>query len=70
MAYLRATKSSKPVRLGLPVVAPYSLPTSRIRCPISLSSSEGKGPPPTRVQYALKIPMTLLICLGAIPSPD
>ena len=37
-------------RRGLPVVVPYSLPTSRILLPMALSSSVGNGPPPTRVE--------------------
>ena len=36
---------------------------------VSSSSSVGKGPLPTRVQYALKIPITFPILLGAIPKP-
>ena len=37
--------------------------------PTSLNNSVGNGPLPTLVQYALKIPMTSLILLGAIPKP-
>ena len=37
--------------------------------PASSKSSVGNGPLPTRVVYALKIPYTSLILLGAIPRP-
>ena len=67
--YRRATKSNHPVLLGLPVVAPNSFPCFRNHSPSSPKSSVGNGPEPTRVQYALKIPYTLPICLGAIPNP-
>src|ERR1041385_1527079 len=69
MAYFKAGRSSHPHLLGLPVVDPYSFPISRIFCPTSSSNSVGKGPLPTRVQYALKIPITPPILLGAIPNP-
>ena len=36
--------------------------------PTSLSSSDGKGPLPTLVQYALNIPITSPILLGATPK--
>ena len=68
--YFKATKSSHPQRLSLPVVAPYSLPIFLICSPISLTSSVGKGPEPTLVVYALKIPITFFILLGAIPRPE
>src|SRR5690606_39601092 len=37
--------------------------------PTSSNSSVGKGPDPTRVVYALKIPKTSFTLLGAIPKP-
>ena len=69
MAYFNCTKSNHPQRRGLPVVAPNSFPSFRINSPVSLSNSLGKGPLPTRVQYALKIPITLPIADGGTPNP-
>ena len=69
IAYFKAGKSIHPHLLSLPVVAPNSCPTCLIFSPISSFNSEGKGPLPTLVQYALKIPTILLILFGAIPSP-
>ena len=43
------TKSSQPVLLGLPVVAPNSCPICLIFSPKSSFSSVGKGPFPTLV---------------------
>ena len=63
------TKSNHPHLLGLPVVAPNSLPILAILSPISSLSSVGNGPLPTLVVYALKIPKTLFILFGAIPRP-
>jgi hypothetical protein len=37
--------------------------------PTSSSNSVGNGPPPTRVQYALVMPITSPICFGEIPKP-
>ena len=37
--------------------------------PSSSSSSVGKGPEPTRVVYAFKIPTTPVIFVGPIPDP-
>ena len=69
-AYLRATMSSHPILLGLPVVVPYS-------APISLSSSAswpkisvGYGPAPTLVVYAFATPMMAPNLVGAIPRPE
>src|SRR5208283_2265054 len=62
-------RSSHPVRLGRPVTAPYSLPRLRRLSPASVLSSLGNGPSPTRVQYALLIPITELMALGATPVP-
>ena len=67
--YLRAGMSNQPHLLGLPVVEPNSLPLWAIVSPTSSKSSVGKGPAPTLVQYALKIPYTLEIFLGEIPRP-
>src|SRR5580700_2830886 len=68
-ANFRATPSIQPQRRGRPVVAPNSLPTFRSSSPVASSSSVGKGPPPTRVQYALLTPITSRICWGATPRP-
>ena len=40
------------------MVAPYSSPSARRRSPSASGSSVGNGPPPTRVVYALAMPMT------------
>ena len=37
--------------------------------PVSSVSSVGKGPLPTRVEYAFTMPMTRLISVGGTPSP-
>src|SRR5688572_4842844 len=63
-AYFNVGRSSQPVLLARPVVAPNSNPSLRSLSPVSFSCSVGKGPLPTRVQYALKMPYTLLILLG------
>ena len=54
--YLSATKSNHPQRRGRPVTAPTSRPILDISAPTSSNNSVGKGPEPTRVVYALKIP--------------
>ena len=41
-----------------------------MRAPVSSNNSVGNGPLPTRVQYALKIPNTSPILLGATPRPE
>ena len=69
IAYLSAGKSIHPHLLALPVVDPNSFPILANLTPISLKSSEGNGPLPTLVQYALKIPITSPILFGAIPKP-
>src|SRR5215469_6858512 len=61
--------SSQPVRRGRPVTAPNSLPFLRRDSPTSSLSSVGNGPPPTRVQYALVTPATMLIEFGGTPVP-
>src|SRR5580698_6503016 len=58
------TASNQPVRRARPVVTPYSPPTLRRNSPCSSLSSVGNGPEPTRVVYALTIPITLLILVG------
>jgi hypothetical protein len=64
-----ATTSNQPQRRGRPVVAPYSFPSSRSRSAILGGSSEGNGPWPTRVAYALATPMTSVILVGPMPTP-
>ena len=68
-ANFSATPSIQPQRRGRPVVAPNSFPLLRNSSPVASSSSVGKGPLPTRVQYALLTPITSRICWGATPSP-
>src|SRR6218665_1458939 len=68
-SYFNAERSSQPVRLGRPVTEPNSRPLLRIWSPVSSCNSVGNGPLPTRVQYALKMPYTLPMRLGAIPKP-
>src|SRR5688500_18960590 len=63
-----AGRSSQPHRRGRPVVAPNSPPAWRSRSPSSPSSSVGNGPSPTRVAYALLIPITLSIRVGPTPA--
>src|SRR3954470_18527418 len=67
--YRTATASYHPQRRGRPVTAPYSLPLSRSRLPISPVSSVGNGPSPTRVVYAFTTPSTPPIAFGGTPSP-
>src|SRR3954449_12940742 len=67
--YRAATASYQPQRRGRPVTAPYSLPLSRSRLPISPESSVGSGPSPTRVVYAFTTPSTPPIAFGGSPSP-
>ena len=50
-------------------MAPNSFPTFANLLPIESWCSVGKGPLPTLVVYALKIPKTLFILFGAIPKP-
>ena len=54
---LTNTASNQPHLLFLPVTVPNSFPFSAILSPISHNNSVGKGPLPTRVVYALAIPM-------------
>ena len=69
MAYFKATRSIQPQRRLRPVTEPNSCPNVQIWSPVLSNSSVGNGPAPTRVQYALKIPYTSPILLGAIPRP-
>ena len=67
--YRAITVSTQPVRRGRPVVTPYSPPALRSHSPCSVSSSVGNGPAPTRVVYALRMPITLVIRVGPMPAP-
>src|SRR5580704_15866561 len=67
--YRAATASNQPQRRGRPVTVPYSRPTRRIRSPMALSCSVGNGPPPTRVVYALTIPIERSTCRAGTPEP-
>ena len=69
IAYFSAGKSIHPHLLALPVVDPNSFPILANLSPTSSNNSDGKGPLPTLVQYALKIPITSPILFGAIPKP-
>src|SRR6185312_10708430 len=69
VAYLAITASNQPQRRARPVVTPYSPPALRSQSPWSPSSSVGNGPAPTRVVYALTMPMTVVIRVGPIPEP-
>src|SRR4029079_7857074 len=64
-----ATISSHPQRRGGRITVRYSLPRSRRYCPVALSCSVGKGPPPTRVEYAFTTPIILLKYLAGTPEP-
>ena len=70
IACFRATKSSQPHLLGLPVVAPNSFPFSANINPFLSKSSVGKGPSPTLVVYAFEIPIILSIYFGPMPKPE
>ena len=54
--YFKDTKSSQPHLLFLFVTVPYSIPFSAIYSPTSSNNSDGNGPFPTLVEYALNIP--------------
>ena len=62
-------KSSHPHLLGLPVVVPNYWPFYLNLWPIWSLSSEGKGPSPTLVVYALTTPITVYILSGLKPNP-
>src|SRR5690606_20972104 len=68
-ACFRATKSNQPQRRGRPVEAPNSKPVFLICSPVSSSSSVGKGPFPTRVQYAFETPIRFFSFVGGTPAP-
>src|SRR2546430_16687951 len=68
-AYRTTPATNQPQRLGRPVVAPNSPPSSRIRCATSGAASVGNGPLPTRVVYAFTTPRTASIAVGPIPTP-
>src|SRR5215468_5422309 len=61
--------SNQPQRRSRPVVVPYSCPTLRKCAPLSSNNSVGNGPAPTRVVYALMMPMTCVIFVGGTPDP-
>ena len=69
IAYFKAGMSIHPHLLALPVVEPNSFPTFPRCSPMLSFNSVGNGPLPTLVQYALNIPITSPILLGATPSP-
>src|SRR5690348_14750936 len=69
VAYRAITASNQPHRRDRPVVTPYSPPALRRYSPHSSLSSVGNGPAPTRVVYALTIPITLPIRVGPMPEP-
>src|SRR5436853_4567724 len=67
-----ATASNQPQRRGRPVTVPYSRPVLRIFSPMPLGpsfSSVGKGPRPTRVEYALTTPTTRSRFRAGTPEP-
>src|SRR5258705_10918780 len=68
-AYGSTRAPSQPHRRGRPVVAPNPAPTFRSRSPVASVSSVGKGPLPTRVVYALVMPITEWIDVGPSPAP-
>ena len=51
------------------MVTPTSPPVLRRYSPLSSNSSVGNGPEPTRVVYALRMPITALIRVGPMPEP-
>src|SRR3989442_1568724 len=68
-AYRTTTASNQPQRLGRPVVAPNSPPSSRIRCATAGAASVGSGPLPTRVVYAFTTPRTASIAVPHASAP-
>ena len=64
-----SSASNQPQRLGRPVVAPNSEPMRRSSSPSWSNSSVGNGPSPTRVVYALAMPMVRSIRVGPTPPP-
>src|SRR6185295_18615484 len=63
------TASNHPVLRGRPVEVPYSLPRSRRRSPVASWSSVGKGPAPTRLEYAFRTTRHLSRDFGGRCSP-
>ena len=61
--------SNQPQRRLRPVVVPNSAPISRSFSPSASNSSVGIGPSPTRVVYALAMPITRSIRVGPTPAP-
>src|SRR3989339_2113027 len=71
MAVRATTKSNQPHRRGRPVVAPNSPPSVLKTSPKVPVFSAGNGPSPTRVVYALRIPMvSIRLFAKGIPVPD
>ena len=68
-AFLRAIASNQPHLLARPVVVPNSFPFFDNNSPILQVNSVGNGPDPTRVVYALTIPMTSSKYHGPRPVP-
>ena len=66
---LLATASNQPILLGLPVLAPYSLPFSLMCSAISENISVQNGPSPTHVEYDFITPNILLMECGGIGAP-
>lgn len=50
-------------------MVPNSPPLSRSRSPSASNSSVGNGPSPTRVAYALTMPITRVMRVGGMPDP-
>ena len=63
------TESNQPHLLCLPVTVPNSLPISPNLWPVKSDNSEGNGPLPTLVVYALTIPRTYPSSLIGTPVP-
>mmetsp|Transcript_3781 Transcript_3781/g.13442 ORF Transcript_3781/g.13442 Transcript_3781/m.13442 type:complete len:283 (+) Transcript_3781:2685-3533(+) len=70
LAKFNATISNHPIRLGLPVVVPYSYPIALKSSAKSPNNSVGYGPLPTLVVYALATPMMVSNLFGAKPRPE
>ncbi len=51
------------------MVTPTSPPIFLSASPSASNNSVGNGPLPTRVVYALRIPITRVIFVGPIPDP-
>src|SRR5437773_730093 len=68
-AYRTNNASYQPQRRARPVVAPNSFPWHCNTEPVSSLNSDGNGPLPTRVVYALATPRTPSITVGPMPVP-